>query len=59
MPRLRLLTPHLAGRIDSVVWSPLQEFRSPVPGDAYFVNGGLTTASPSNLQYDYSDLIRQ
>lgn len=44
-PRLRLLTPQLAGRLQHVMYAPLQHFRSPIPGDAYFVNGGNTTAS--------------
>lgn len=46
-PRLRLKTPHLAGRLENVVWSPLQEFRSPFPTDGYFVDGGLTTGDNS------------
>jgi hypothetical protein len=58
MPRLRLLTPHLAGRIQNVSWTPLQALREPFPGQGYFTNGGNITASPSNLQYDYEDLIR-
>ena len=39
-PRLRLLTPHLAGRIQNVVYQPLQHFRNPFADDAYFVDGG-------------------
>ena len=57
MPRLRLLTPHLAGRIQNVVWTPLQAFREPFHDQSYFIDGGLTTGD--NLQYSYSDLIRQ
>ncbi len=49
-PRLRLLTPHLAGRLQNIVWTPIQEFRSPFNADGYFVNGGLTTGS--NAPYD-------
>jgi len=55
-PRLRLLTPHLSGRLMNVRWTPLQEFRSPFNSDPYFVNGGITTNS--NAQYSISDLIR-
>lgn len=41
-PRLRLLTPHLAGRLQNVTWSPLQAFREPHPDQGYFVDGGIT-----------------
>lgn len=39
-PRLRLLTPHLAGRLQNVMYSPLQHFREPDPEGPYFVDGG-------------------
>lgn len=39
-PRLRLLTPHLAGRIQHVLYSPLQHFRDPLNDQPYFVDGG-------------------
>lgn len=42
-PRLRLLTPHLAGRLEHIKWTPLQMFREPFNDQGYFVNGGLTT----------------
>jgi hypothetical protein len=42
-PRLRLLTPHLAGRLQNIMWSPLQMFREPFPTQGYFVNGGIYT----------------
>jgi hypothetical protein len=42
-PRIRLLTPQLAGRLQNVVYSPLQHFREPFPGDNYFVDGGDET----------------
>ncbi len=42
-PRLRLLTPHLAGRLQNVMYAPLQHFRDPDPASAYFVDGGNTT----------------
>jgi hypothetical protein len=44
-PRLRLLTPHLAGRLQHVMYSPLQHFREPDPAGPYFVDGGNTTGS--------------
>ena len=42
-PRLRLLTPHLAGVLQNVRWTPLQAFREPLPTQGYFVDGGITT----------------
>lgn len=41
-PRLRLLTPHLAGRLQNIKWTPLQAFREPLPSQGYFVDGGIT-----------------
>lgn len=55
-PRLRLLTPQLAGRLQNVMYQPLQHFRSPVPGDAYFVNGGSQAALASFTPYAVGDL---
>lgn len=51
-PRLRLLTPHLAGRLQNVQWTPLQAFREPFPTQGYFVDGGITYAdnSPYSLR---------
>lgn len=44
-PRLRLMTPHLAGRLQNIQWTPLQMFREPFPTQGYFVDGGITTSS--------------
>ena len=49
-PRYRLLTPHLAGRLQNIQWTPIQMFRQPFPTDGYFTDGGLTTGS--NAAYD-------
>lgn len=46
-PRLRLLTPHLAGRLQNIRWTPLQSFREPYPDQPYFVDGGITTYAPA------------
>lgn len=51
-PRLRLLTPHLAARIQNVQWTPLHMFREPFNSQGYFVDGGET--SRSNGLYSYS-----
>jgi len=40
--RLILRAPHLAGRIDSVMYEPLQHLRSPDPNDPYFLDGGVS-----------------
>lgn len=54
-PRLRLQTPHLAGKLENVKWTPLQMFREPFNAQHYFVNGGITSAS--NAPYDVDDLL--
>src|SRR3990167_315358 len=41
-PRLLLLTPHLAGRLTNVRYSPLIHERGSFTNDAYFVDGGRT-----------------
>lgn len=52
-PRLRLDTPHLAGRLQNVVWQPLQMLREPLNDQHYFVDGGNTYRSnaPYTLPY--------
>ncbi len=40
-PRVILRTPHLAGRLQNVKYTPLQHTREPFPTDGYFVNGGI------------------
>ena len=40
--RVILRTPHLAGRIDDILYCPTQHFRSPYPDDPYFVDGGVS-----------------
>jgi len=44
-PRLRMLTPQIAWRIDNVACQPLQHFASYDPSSAYFTAGGVTTGS--------------
>lgn len=45
--RVVLRTPQLAGRIDNVLYSPLQHLRSSFDGDAYLANGGVSTRAAS------------
>lgn len=40
--RVVLRTPHLAGRIDHVRYSPLQHLREPEPDSPYFADGGVS-----------------
>lgn len=47
-PRLILRTPHLAGRLQNVMYCPIQHERESFPDAPYWVNGGDTnTAGPS------------
>lgn len=48
-PRVILRTPHLAGEINNVVYTPLMSPRQPFSGDPNYVNGGVTsrTTAPS------------
>lgn len=45
--RIVLRTPQLAGRIDNVMYSPLQHIREADPDSAYFVNGGVSLRAAS------------
>jgi hypothetical protein len=40
--RVVLRTPHRAGRIDHVLYSPLQHLKSPVPDSPYHFDGGVS-----------------
>lgn len=44
-PRLRLLTPQLAGRLENVLYTPTVMLRDPRPWSSYFVDGGMTSGS--------------
>lgn len=41
-PRIILRTPHLAGKIQSVRYSPMEHLRSPFPDNPYWKNGGVS-----------------
>lgn len=47
--RIVLRTPQLAGRIDNILYSPLQHLRDSTPGSPYLQNGGVSTRPASNL----------
>lgn len=53
-PRVILLTPQLAGRIQNVRYSPLQHTREPFPDDPYFVNGGVTSRTGPSYYSDWN-----
>ena len=46
-PRLILRTPQLAGRLQNVVYVPLQHTDDPLPSQDYHVNGGVSTGYPT------------
>lgn len=45
-PRMILRTPQLAGRLQNVVYIPLQHTDDPLPSQPYHVNGGVVTGRP-------------
>lgn len=53
-PRVILLTPQLAGRLQNVRYAPLQHTREPFPGDPYFVDGGETSRTGPSLFSDWN-----
>lgn len=53
-PRVILLTPQLAGRIQNVRYQPLQHTRDPFPADPYFVDGGRTYRTGPSYYSDWN-----
>lgn len=53
-PRLILRTPQLAGRLQNVVYSPLQHTRQPFPDEPYFKNGGVTQRTGPSYYNDWN-----
>ena len=47
--RVVLRTPQLAGRIQNILYSPLQHLRDPLPDSPYYVDGGSSFRSPSTV----------
>ena len=50
-PRLILRTPQLAGRLQNVVYVPLQHSDDPLPSQPYHVDGGISTGYPGPSPY--------
>lgn len=44
-PRVVLRTPHLAGKIQSILYTPLNHLRDSQPTSPYFLNGGVSLRS--------------
>lgn len=47
--RIVLRAPQLAGRIDNVLYAPLQHLRESLPGSPYLADGGVSTRAASSL----------
>lgn len=47
--RIICRAPQLAGRLDNILYSPLQHLRSSEPGSAYEFDGGVSTRSTTSL----------
>ena len=52
--RIILRTPHLAGKIDHVMYSPLQMLRTPYSDDPYHVDGGVSLRTHTDGQAVWS-----
>lgn len=50
-PRLRLMTPQLAGRLTDVVYVPLQHTNDPLPSQYYHINGGVSSGRTAPSPY--------
>jgi hypothetical protein len=55
-PRLILRTPQLAGRLQNVVYTPLQHWDDPLPSSEYWVDGGIETGRPAPSPYSEFNL---
>jgi hypothetical protein len=49
--RVILQAPHLAGRIDNVMYTPLQHLREPHPDQPYFADGGVSLRATDATRY--------
>jgi len=52
-PRIVLKTPQIAGRLDHVLYAPLQHLRSPWQDDYYFFKGGVSERTAPTLYSDW------
>lgn len=54
-PRLLMLTPQIAARIQNVAYQPLQHFRSADPASSYFANGGRLNSPTTQFYTAYGN----
>jgi hypothetical protein len=57
-PRLHVLTPQIAWRIDHVAYAPLQHLTSADPASSYFADGGRTTGNTPQYYAPWSTTTR-
>lgn len=50
-PRVVLRTPHLAARIQNIIYEPLRHVRSPFPDSPYWVDGGVSMRPRAGTGY--------
>jgi len=55
-PRLILRTPQIAGRLQNVVYAPLQHWDDPLPSQDYWLDGGIPTGFPGPSPYSEYNL---
>lgn len=53
-PRIIMRTPYLAGRIQNCAYQPLQHFRSAMPDNFYFTDGGVSYRTTGTYYSEYS-----
>lgn len=53
-PRIIFRTPQISGRLNNVVYCPIQHPREPQPDDPYFIDGGVTIQPPPSLWADWN-----
>ena len=53
-PRVVLRAPHLAGKLQAVLYSPLNHLRDAQPTSSYWVNGGVSLRSVSSSSHVWS-----
>jgi len=49
-PRVVLRTPQLAGKVQNILYTPLQHLKSPYPSNPYHVDGGVSLRSTTTGQ---------
>lgn len=55
--RVILRTPHLAGRIDAIKYSPMLHLRSPFYNDPYFLKGGVSSRTAPTFYSEWNQRL--